>query len=345
MLVRNEEKTELLLNGLGEEVSVENIDEYLKQQGVLVDVHVGRLRNKIKLDPKMLGVDIDKTEDLSVLFKDYVKTGELTFIPMKYEKKLQSIETSIRDKRKVLSLGYDNKYMPVDIYISEFKPYLEKKCEDYMAVRDEIIEMWDDLIINFKKTVTASFKEMNALNEADLVQRVMKKIPDKDFYSNSFYVGKSLKAFPVMGNLDLLNDSLEDEVRESIKNDTINSLYEIISNILSDAFNTINHILSAYQSKGTLSKVQIRTLAVLKSRIQKKNILKHSLVNEMIRDLDEISCLICADEIAERCEFVLANIYGFAKEIEIEVVLDLDKCLMDEDELLVLYNSLNEVAV
>lgn len=246
MAIRDIKKTEELLEGLkGESVSIENIDNYLQQQGVLVDVHVGRLRNKVDISPNMFGVDTEKSEELATFFNDYVKTGKMCFIPMKYEKKFQSIETSLRTKKKEMALGYENKYMPIETY-KEYKEYVETKRKEYLYVRDEIMLLWDALMDTFKYTVDCSLDEMNSLNKATLKKEIFSKIPSKETYGNSFYVETSLKAFPVMNNLDLFDDSIEDEIRESIQKDSINSVYEILANILSDAFESVNKVLAYY---------------------------------------------------------------------------------------------------
>lgn len=340
-MIRDIKKTEELLEGLKEEhISVENIDKYLQQQGVLVDVHVGRLRNKVDISPNMFGVDTEKSEDLTTFFKDYVNTGKMCFIPMKYEKKFQSIETSLRSKKSTMSLGYDNKYMPIETY-KEYKEYVELKKKEYFSLRDEILDLWDNLIDNFKFTVDISLREMNALNSNLLKKQIFSKIPSKDKYGSSFYIETSLKAFPIMNNLDLLDDSIEEELKESMKKDSIKSVYEILSNILSDAFESVNKVLTFYNKKGTLTDKQLKVLILLKPRIASKNILKNVLINEIIKDLSEINLLVDDDDIAERCERVLARIYGFAAEIEVDMYLDLSKSALSVDELTSIYDAVS----
>lgn len=341
MAIRDIKKTEELLEGLnGENVSVENIDNYLQQQGVLVDVHVGRLRNKVDISPNMFGVDTEKSEELANFFNDYVKTGKMCFIPMKYEKKFQSIETSLRTKKKEMALGYENKYMPIETY-KEYKEYVEQKRKEYLYVRDEIMLLWDALMDTFRYTVDCSLTEMNALNASTLKKEIFSKIPSKETYGNSFYVETSLKAFPVMNNLDLFDESIEDEIRESIQRDSINSVYEILANILSDAFESVNKVLSYYNKNGTLTDKQLKVLRDLTPRIASKNILKNGLVNEIIHDLREVSGLDDYDDMAEMCEGVLARIYGFATEIEVDMYLDLSKSALSTEELSSIYRALS----
>ena len=329
MAIKDLEKTNELLDGLKDEnVTVENVDKYLQQQGVLVDVHVGRLRNKVDITPGMLGVDKDKTEELSTFFNEYVKTGKICFIPMSYEKKFQSIETSLREKKREMAIGYDNKYMPIQTY-KEYKIYMEN-------LKDEVLENWDSLIYSFKTTLENSLNEMNALDRVKITQKIFEKIPSKDTYGESFYVSTSLKAFPVMTNIDLFDESLNDELRESIQKQSVNSVYEILSNILSDAFSSVNKILVYYNKNRRLTEKQLTILRDLIPRISSKNIFKNVLVDEIIQDLNNIRSLSDFDDMAECCESVLARIYSFAKDIEVDVELDLSNSILSVDELEIL---------
>ena len=336
MAIKDLEKTNELLDGLKDEnVTVENVDKYLQQQGVLVDVHVGRLRNKVDITPGMLGVDKDTTEELSTFFNEYVKTGKICFIPMSYEKKFQSIETSLREKKREMAIGYDNKYMPIQTY-KEYKIYMENKKAEYLNLKDEVLENWDSLIYSFKTTLENSLNEMNALDRVKITQKIFEKIPSKDTYGESFYVSTSLKAFPVMTNIDLFDESLNDELRESIQKQSVNSVYEILSNILSDAFSSVNKILVYYNKNRRLTEKQLTILRDLIPRISSKNIFKNVLVDEIIQDLNNIRSLSDFDDMAECCESVLARIYSFAKDIEVDVELDLSNSILSVDELEIL---------
>lgn len=335
MFKRDEEKTKELLKGLqGEYVGIENLDQYLQQQGLLVDVHIGRIRNKIEISPEMFGLDLDKSEDLRNFFNDYAKAGKLCFIPMGYEKRLQSIESAIRIKKKDMAIGYENRYMPISIY-KEYKEYIEEKKKEYFLTRDEVLSQWDILIEQFKRTLESSFDKMNSLNKEELKNSVFKKIPLKEDYERSFYVYTELKAFPVMQNLDFFESSISEEMKESIKKDSIESLYEIMQNILSDGFSVINKILLNYNKTGHLTDKNFKWIQQLKERLQAKNILKNPLIDKIVGQLKEISKLSDTDEKIESMENILANIYGFAKEVEIE--LNIKDSIFSEAELVSLY--------
>lgn len=340
-MLRDTKKTEELLEGLKDEnVSVENIDKFLQHKGVVVDVHAGRLRNTVDVNPKMYGVDVAQSEELTTFFKDYIKKGKMCFIPQSYEKQFQTIETSIRNKQRQLALGYGNKYMPIETY-KEFKKYFEQKKKDYLFVRDDIATVWNSLMDTFRYTLDVALDEMNALDKTTLKKQILAKLPSKDEYINSIYLETSLKAFPVMTNIDLFDETIEDEIRDTIQKDSIKSVYEILSNILEDSFTSVNKVLVYYNKKGDLTEKQLKVLKDLRPRIASKNILKNGLVDEIIHDLKEINSLDDYDDIAEKCECVLARIYGFAKDIEVDMYLDLSNSVLSVDELSSIYEALD----
>ena len=100
----DKEKTNKLLKGLGGDIEVENIDTYLQKQGVVVDISVGRLRIPISLDPAIYGVDINEDKDLNEFFTDHVRNSKLVFISKQNEKRLQSLETNVRQKLSTMAL-------------------------------------------------------------------------------------------------------------------------------------------------------------------------------------------------------------------------------------------------
>ena len=347
MFKRNEEKTKELLKGLaGDNVSIENIDMYLQQQGVVVDVHVGRLRTKTTLNPKALGIEVDKNEDLNNFFKDYIKKGKVCFIPEKYESKLQSIETSLRNQRKLMSIGLDGKYMPIEVY-KNFKSYFLSKKKEYNEVMEEILLSWDLLMESFKMQLQSSLTLMSRSKDGSydesLFETIVSKIPTKAKYEASYYVDLTVKAFPVLTNLSLFDDTISDEIRESVRKESIDNIYEIMSTILSDLFENVNKVLLYYKDKDCITQKHINILKNLVPRIKSRNVLKNELIDKIVLSIEDILKLQDNDEIAERCEEVQAYIYGFAKEIEVESSLCLSNTAIEEDVLLEMYEGLKSL--
>ena len=330
-MFRKNENAEKLLEGL-EDVKILDIDKYFKKQGLLVDIHVGRLRNKVTLPPNAFGVDIKDDDSLEIFFDEYVKSGKVTYIPNSIEKKFQSIETNIRQKKKELSIGYDDRFMPIEVY-KEFKIFLEEQKIKYFEVRDEVLTQWDILIRNFKELLDNSLGLMNALYKKELIETIYSKLPSKEQFGESCYIEPELMAFPTNENIELFDEDLSDEMRESIAKKSLNTVYEILNNMLSDAFKNVNLVMKYYVEKKDLTKKQLDVLKKLKNRLKTKNILKHPIINDIIDYLDNIEKMHNIDDIQEQCEEINVLIYGFANSIDISLNVDLKKSVLNEKEL------------
>ena len=158
------EKTNKLLKGLGKDVEIENIDTYLQKQGVVVDVSVGRLRIPVTLDPKVYGINIKENDDLNLFFSQHIKNSKLVFISKEKEKKLQSLETNVRQKLTSMSVGYNKKYLPIETY-KEYEIFFEEKKREYLKIRDEIVSDWDNTVKLFAIQLDNSLSQLNSLDK------------------------------------------------------------------------------------------------------------------------------------------------------------------------------------
>lgn len=326
-MFKNEQMTEKLLAGLeaieGKSVAVEQVDQFLQKEGVLVDVSIGRLRSKIELSPAAFGVDVHENESVDVFFKKYVKAGKLSFIPVRYEKKLTTIESSIRMARRKLAIGYDGKFMPIESYL-EFKAYVAKREILYFEVLDDILANWESLMDDFRTVVQASLESMNAINRESLLNTILSSVPTPERYRKSFYIRTSVRAFPVMQELQFFDSELGDELRETLAEDATNTLYEVTASILVDVFQIVGKLLAGYSQYGYVRENQREAVSALVQRIKRNNILKQVTLIEIADLLTEANGFVSDEEMSEQLELVLGKTYGFVKELGVVHFLDVD---------------------
>ena len=143
--------------------------------------------------------------------------------------------------------------------------------------------------------------------------------------------------------MSLFDDTISDEIRESVRKESIDNIYEIMSTILADLFENVNKVLLYYKDKDCITQKHINILKNLVPRIKSRNVLKNELIDKIVLLIEDILKLQDNDEIAERCEEVQAYIYGFAKEIEVESSLCLSNTAIEEDVLLEMYEGLKSL--
>jgi len=343
----NEDKTNELLAGLKAEgliVGVEDLGNYIRKQGLIVKEHIGRKRNYVEISPKVFGVDVNqKGDELKEFFKEHLQMGKIKFIPDSDEKKLINIEASIRMSRRRACIGYEDSFMPLETY-KEFVKEVESKKKEYFEVRDSIVSRWDLLMKRFKEILWISLNELNSVDKEIVFNAICEKLPSKEDYANSFYITLSVKAFPVMDNLDMFDESIQSQIKEGLNQDTVATLYEIIGSTLNDAFENINKVLANIEKNRKLANKTLGAIKKTAERIAQKNIFNNPKVDliknnilEMVRQSHDI------DEMAEIGENTLAVIYGYAKELGIESqITSISSSTLTIEELLGAYESMEE---
>lgn len=338
-------KTEVnkMLKGL-KGVNVENFSTYLQQTGVIVEPHIGRLRKKFSVPKELMGIKGENE-----FFKDYISSGNFSLLNKDEENALCAIESSVRKAVKKYAIGYDGKYIPVDIYKNEYLPYFTDKKKKYFARRDAIIKNWDESVSTFKSKfedfLNSKADDLSDAEIAALKDSVYRNIPSKEKFKDSFYMNLSLSAFPVVANLSVLDESISDEMKDSISRDSISTLYQILGNLLNDAYKGVNGILSYYNEKGELSRKYNSVVSELSKRLLKNNILKHALIDDIVKDLKNIEQEDDEDAVIEKCELVMAKIYGFANQIQVEDYIDFENSEMNIPLLHTLYTSIQETEI
>lgn len=316
-------------------VEVENLDKYLHKRGVIVKVHIGRMRGNIELSPKLLGLKM--TKEIRLFFSKYAKNGSISFLDKETVSELERIENRVRMKKVRMALGDDLSYMPLETY-REFANYLEEQRSLYFAKRDEILDRWDQLRSIFMQELDDALKLLHSSEEAQKIfQAVMRKYPTKDEFRDSFYMRASLKAFPVMENLHLLDSELSEEVKESAIKENLRLVREMVGVCLNDIFGASNKVHEALTEK---RKIEPRTKGSVLNTIKvvkKNNVMNHRKVDMLVKKLQnliETKELYDAIELAEE---IMATSYGYAKELDLS--LDIRDSNLPEDDLEVLYKA------
>ena len=320
-------------------VNVENFSTYLQQTGVVVEPHVGRLRRRFALPKEVLGIKCKDND----FYADYVNGGSFSLLTKSDENSLSSIESAVRHAVKRYAIGFDGKYMPIEIYKDEYLPYFKGKQENYFKKRDEIAAKWDETVGMFKNKLE-EFLENNAELTDEEMQTVKANIytsiPTKEQFVDSFYMNVSLSAFPVPANLSLLDESISDEIKDSIARNSVETLYEVLGNLMNDAFKSINGIISYYNEKGCISRKFKSVTNELVKRLQKNNILKHVLIDEIIQDVKNLNEEDDEDDIVEKCELIMSKIYGFALETKTDNYIDFSNSQLNVGAMYTIYTSL-----
>lgn len=332
----------------GNNVNIDQLAKFISKSGVIVKPHIGRIRRRVALPKELLGsvsTDVDEDNDF---FKEYITQGTLNLIPKSDEKKLVSLETSVRSQVNKLSIACDGTFMIADVYANEYLPYFNEKKMEYFKKRDEIVGKYDILINIFKTRLESFLIRRNISNKDAIIANVMKTVPDKQTFADSFYMELKLTAFPVEENIDMFSNTLASQVKQSISETKLDFVKEMLGSLLGETFNGINKMLLFYQKNNVIKQQQITPLMNIKKKLIKNNILDLDLIKDIISEFTTLSKIDLeeADDIAEQAEIIMTKTYGFLKDTGLDGFINTTGDLaISEMDLVQLYASMNPNSV
>jgi len=329
----NSVETQKILEGLKSDginvIGVEDLGQFAKQAGVVVRITCGRIRMVRDLNLKALGVNVKNTrEDVQQFMSDHVSSGKIFIIPEQFEKRLAVIEGSLRNKKSKMCVGYNDNYMPIGS-IPAFKEILEESKTSYFALRDDIACQWESIIKDFKVDLESMLSDLEALDKTTLYRDIIKSIPSKQDYINSFYMGMNVKTFPIVETIDIFDEGLDKEIRDSIEGDLVAMAYESIGSVLNEAFVIANSMLTTF----SLTKaIPIRTRGSafkMPETLRVRNVFSNPRIEEVAAMFDDVREMSFED-MAAQSELILSKIFLYKKETGLKID---SKCILSDNVL------------
>lgn len=323
--------TAKLLEGIGaESANVKDLARYTAKSGVFVRIRIGRSRGCIGLPPKAVGVRTDRMKkDALDAYHSLVNLGNLVFIPKEMDNELSRLDNQIR--RKLARYTTTDGFMPVRLY-EAFKSDFQKLQAEYLAQRDIIIDAWDDLTTAFANNVRTMLDgiRMPKRDRAKLYDTIMKNLPSKTFYANSFYMKMEVSAFPVEPQSGALDPGIAADIDEAWQDNVVSNAVKSIASCLVSTFEAANKAIKSYVKRGAFPYKSFQGLVDLGGRIRNLNVFSNPAIAEVsniLSKLDSENQL----EAEEQVEYCMAYIYDYAKSTGIDI--DLSDSALDEKAL------------
>ncbi|RJO61785.1 MAG: DUF3150 domain-containing protein [Dehalococcoidia bacterium] len=184
----------------------------MAQEGLLAEVHVGRMRFIRQLNEDDLGLNPDNPDHKEFLSR-YISLGNKYLIDNAYLITLNTLER--RGRRVVEKYGFQTRwgYFVPEKNISEMKTELEKIKAEYLTMRDMILAKYDALKEEtraaYKNAARESYRLINLDRYAvapeeyveHFVKNIMSMFPTKEEIKDSFYFILSLSFVPLTSTL------------------------------------------------------------------------------------------------------------------------------------------------
>lgn len=319
--------TEIILKNIkdktGKEVTIKNLDGFLKQKVVILRMRIGWARTNISLTSKQMGIN-PQDEEMMEFVNEHFKSGKISIIPDKYNKKLRSLESGMRYFIKANAIGYDYQAIPITKLDKFLKKY-EKTKEEFFQVRDEVYLKYDNIVEGTLLKLEIMFDDMG-IEEKDkkiFIKSIERRIPTKEEFYSSFIFDYIPEMFP-----ELYTELIGEEEKEKHMENFIKETFETSLNL---ALNTANNIIEKIEKDGYIKGKTIEQIDNTTKALEENNIFYSKEIENIIKLFEEIKTTHNNDEKAEIAEEILVTIYLIDKKLGIK--LDYSKIDYSESEL------------
>lgn len=337
----NEAKTNELIEELkqnGYITGIQDLSKHLHKSGLIVQESVGRRRSYIEVNPKMYGLNLsEKSSSTKEFFKEHVKQGKMSFIPDSYDRVLTNVEGAIRMSRRRASIGYNERFMTIESFEEFFKKFEQSKVE-YLEIRDKILADWEQIIGKFKNSLRSSMLDLNSLDREAVIQQIENRIPSKQEYANSYYMKLKVEHFPAIQSPVDFREDIKELVQDGMKEEAVETMYQVIASVLNDAFSQTARMLSAMEKSDKVSARSLDAMKTAAKRIRRNNVLSNNKIDEIADKVEALGKKMSVDETSEQAELLLAVIYGYAKELEIVDSISLKDSSLTGSELISIFH-------
>lgn len=320
-------------------VKVEDIGLLLRKEGIIVRLHFSGGKNSYSISHKALGVkNVDLSENSKEFISRHFKNGSVTIVPKNESKRLRAIEARTRKKLRELSSGtvFENTYL-TKISFYEFLDYFEKAKNEYLELRDHLIENFEVMIERFKEIVKSSIEDLDAYDSEAEYERIMMALPTKDIFKNSFKMEMVKTYFPTMSDLNGLDDVIQRELKEQYEELGSELVISSTTNILNDAFSALVSVFNSGTENGIVHGRTIMGLNNSIKRIKEKNIFGNGKIEQIKESMTKLTNS-GFDDLIEGTEILLADIHIYSKELDIEKEIDKSNCPLTNNELEFIYS-------
>lgn len=290
----------------------------LREEGYLVDITFHKVRTATTVDPKVLGINVEDNEQLQTFYNNHVKKTQMTWLSTQniHLRKAQSISKSVH-KRKILDSLDGKSYLP-KAKLPSFKAFMKKKNEEYLKVRDNLVDEYDIIVHQFRQELEADFLNETVSDHDErqiLMNAIMSKVPSKEEVYDSFRIEQNYMLFAMTS--ELMDDEDKAESQEMM-NKRINEMNGVT---LSVVFEKLSLVMTALWEKH-YTKTHHDKVDEAIVEITQRNIFKNSYLEELKKEIIEGK----EEKSLGKYELLLTKIYREAKSIGEDHRLDIGLC-------------------
>lgn len=306
-----------LFEGLGDGVNVRVLASHMLSKGVFVEIRCSRNRGTISMPPTLQQAERFKGE-VKEAYKTYVSGGRFSIIPDNYDKALSQVESRIR--YQLTKTCITDGFMSLSDF-DAFKIEFAAAVDDYNALRDSIVDVWDDIVENFKAGLEfiISGYELGEEKAAAVRKEVYAAIPSKEDYRDSFRLEVRVRPFESQPDISLYPPALGKEMTEDWAETVVESATACIAACAQDVFTICSGIVSRYVDQASINGNSINGLASVASRVRRNNLFNNPLLESAADRLEKLQSIDNVDEQEMVIEEVLLDIYSYCKKNDVHL--------------------------
>lgn len=323
-------------------VKVQDLGLLFKEKGVIVMLTFRGGQRTYTISPKAFGVKREKLSEESKEFLDkHVKNGSVTFLSKDEWKKLQAIKAKTRKRLEELSIGevLGNNYLTIESFI-EFEKYFNNSRKEYMEIRDNLVERYDEMVLRFREIVENSISDMEANAARAEYERIISKLPSKKEFAESFTAEMHCFGMPTLEDLDKVDERIRGKLSEQYRKIGESLVADTTVSIINEAIAALSSVIRSGENNGRFHPKVIDKINNSVKRMTENNIFGNPKLDSLKSRMQNLLNLD-SDSAVELSERLLVEAYNYSIELGLEEKVALEDCPFTREELVSMHQMYN----
>lgn len=323
-------------------VKVQDLGLLFKEKGVIVMLTFRGGQRTYTISPKAFGVKREKLSEESKEFLDkHVKNGSVTFLSKDEWKKLQAIKAKTRKRLEELSIGevLGNNYLTIESFI-EFEKYFNNSRKEYMEIRDNLVERYDEMVLRFREIVENSISDMEANAARAEYERIISKLPSKKEFAESFTAEMHCFGMPTLEDLDKVDERIRGKLSEQYRKIGESLVADTTVSIINEAIAALSSVIRSGENNGRFHPKVVDKINNSVKRMTENNIFGNPKLDSLKSRMQNLLNLD-SDSAVELSERLLVEAYNYSIELGLEEKVALEDCPFTREELVSMHQMYN----
>lgn len=284
----------------------------LGQEGIIVELHIGRTRFEQILKPSDIGISTDN-EDMRNFITDYINLGRRRLIPASYIKKLNAIESRARRclENNSFETGW-GRFVPYKLF-PKFHEKIKEIEEKYKNIYSEIILNYDKIREQCREVYKSAAPEIYKMLEknrdvvvpkefvTEFTESVMNYFPRRESIENAYMFEMKISFVPLSSTMKEMQQQIYErkelmetqkeiakQIKEGYKKEVEGFISDISVQLRSMVYEAVSKARESFQKNGSLTGPSVKSLKEMVLKVKALNFMGDEQIIYYTQELEQM---------------------------------------------------------